>query len=181
MPERTRAYALLDLGVTIHKTGRYVEAKQFIGEAIASRQNRAVARPNNAELVSLEYFMAVAKSNLGCSFMQLGDFAAAEPLFSEAIECKRDYGPAYYNLVCSASLARNEGHVAMAAGAMLNAAAAFFTPSAMEEIVRDGEVDKDLVFARQMAIYGEVMRQMRELALRRRAGALKPPVALQEF
>jgi hypothetical protein len=151
----------------------------FAKAAIESRRLRVPSAPSNLERMSLDRFLSVVSSNLGCAAMQLGYFDLARDRFREAIEHKRDYAPAYYNDVCAASLARDEAGTILKLGELTTAASAFMSPEDIEEVVRDASADKDLAFARQLAIYAEVMDNLKELIARRRSGALRPPIDVE--
>lgn len=179
VPEKTKAYILSDLAVCHHKTGRFVQAADFARAALRSRLARVPSAPSNVERASLDRFLATVNSNLGCSLMQFGHFGEARTLFRQSIEYKRDHGPAYYNDVCAASLARDEAVTTLKLGELTNAASAFLSADAIEEIIHDAMTDKDLAFARQLAVYDKVMGDLRELAARRRKGELKPPLDVE--
>jgi tetratricopeptide (TPR) repeat protein len=176
VPQRTKAYVLSDLAVCHHKTGRFVQAIEVARAAIEHRRARVPAAPSNIERISLDRFLSVVSSNLGCSCMQLGQFEEAKALFRSAIEHKRDYAAAYYNDVCAASLARDEPGTTLKLGELLAAASAFLSADDIEEVLRDATVDKDLAFARQLSIYAQVMDSLKDMIARRRSGSLRPPI-----
>jgi tetratricopeptide (TPR) repeat protein len=174
VPDKTKAYVLAELAVCNHKTGRFVEASDFARKAIELRQKRHPQKPSNAESESYDRFMAVVHSNLGASRMQLGFFDEALSLFEQANNYKRNFFPAYYNAVCAMSLARDETRLVERLGALRQAAQTLFSPEDIEEIVSDTREDKDLVFARELAIFEDVIESLADLAKARRSGQVKP-------
>lgn len=173
VPERTRPYVLSDFGVGLHKTGRFHEAAVALRQAIEERQRLSPEPLGNFDRIALDNFLCVAYSNLGCSEMQMHAFDRARDLFRQSIEHRRDWAPAYYNMLCAASLEKNEKQLLQAIGALRLAALTFLGTEDIEEIVQDAENDKDLAFARNFDNLSEVMRELREFAHRKRQGSLR--------
>lgn len=137
-------YILHALGIAYYRTGRNLEALAASEAALA---DLAKGGRNNVS-PELQSWCLIMK---GLSLMRLWRTKEAFAAFEEAILVRPETDGGYYNALCCASLLKAQDLVGLWAGRYMEAASRFDTED-INDVLSRIDLDKDLVFFRELPI-----------------------------